>query len=254
MEKKTSTSTSTSTKKDGKKQTIEVLNPESAQDHDKTEFIKTPYALQFSFMDSFETSYRHLTKHPELLTEEVSDELLGEAFNAQMAGKEKRAENLVRQALVIQYIVQLGKDNIQLFFERMASPQAKARKAFAEDITFRYQHIKTRCKVLSKERVEKEASQRLLEQKRTELLEKPEYQDPSVKLDITLPENSGERDRARAEAFNSFTPKFQRALVSGNLDLVNEALGEMEVEEQQRVLELCNETGLLEIEGEIEEE
>lgn len=102
-------------------QSIEVLNPQTAHNYlkdDKTEFVTTPYALQFSYLNSYEDSYKHLRTHPEMCTQDVADELLGEAFSQQMKGRSSRTESLVRQALVVQYVCELGVDKMDMFFAR----------------------------------------------------------------------------------------------------------------------------------------
>lgn len=124
----------------------------------------------------------------------------------------------------------------------MAAPGAMARKAFAEDLAFKLNHIKTRCKAIAKEREEQARLEDIRDQKRKEM-----EQDPTKRLDVEVPEGASERERQRAEAFNSFSTVLQQALVSGDADNLQTVLSEMEEKEQQRVLKLCAETGLLEV-------
>jgi cell division cycle protein 37 len=219
-------------------------------EQDNNEFIKTPNALYYSHMDSFEKSYECLRKHPQLISDEVADELLAEAFSAQMDHRPHRSEQLIRQALVLQYIVQVGKHKMPLFFEKMSSPQGQARRAFADDVAFKYNHVKTRCLAIAKERKEEAARQQqqatIIEQKRAEMDMETEEASQQAMV-IQVPEDADENGRKRAEAFNSFPPKFQRALLGNELDKVNEALQELESDEQERILQLCRETGLLDI-------
>jgi cell division cycle protein 37 len=122
-------------------------------------------------------------------------------------------------------------------------PESKAQVVFNEDVEKTYAHIKKRCVVIRKEREERE-------KKRQEIAKG----DPNEPVEIEVPEDATEYERKRAEAFRTFPPPFQRALLSGDLDKLNEVLSTMDSEEAERVLELCKSTGLLEIEEGVDEE
>ena len=73
---------------------------------------------EFAKLEGFEASFKYITKHPRIVTQDISDSILAEAFSAQLEKREKYAKNCVVQALMIQYAVQLGRDGISLFFNR----------------------------------------------------------------------------------------------------------------------------------------
>lgn len=78
----------------------------------------SPEAAAFAKLKGFEPSFKYLTKHPEIVNEKKSDEILAEAFTAQMRGDEEFARNCVIQSLTLQYCGQLGRDGINVFFTK----------------------------------------------------------------------------------------------------------------------------------------
>jgi hypothetical protein len=59
-----------------------------------------------------------LKQHPWLIKEEISDQILAEAFELQLAGKKKQARLYVQQAKIIQYCAELGARGYEAFFSR----------------------------------------------------------------------------------------------------------------------------------------
>lgn len=55
--------------------------------------------------------------HPEIVSERNQDGLMVEGFNAQLEGKEALAKQYIHQALLIQYIKQVGRSGIPTFFK-----------------------------------------------------------------------------------------------------------------------------------------
>lgn len=74
--------------------------------------------------------------------------------------------------------------------------------------------------------------------------------DPSTKIHINIPQpgSSEPIEIAAREIFERFPPGLQRALESGELDLVNEVLGKMSVSEAEEVVEQLGEGGMLSLE------
>lgn len=75
-------------------------------------------AEAFAKLKGFEASYKHLEKHPEIITEKIHDQILAEAFTAQLKGEEEKAKNYVIQSLTLQYCGQLGGNGTKVFFEK----------------------------------------------------------------------------------------------------------------------------------------
>ena len=74
---------------------------------------------EFSKISDMDKTSEYLKSHTHVLLQQKGfDELLGQAFKAEMAGKSSRAKNCVQQALVIQYCMTLGRSGIGLFFKR----------------------------------------------------------------------------------------------------------------------------------------
>lgn len=126
--KKTSTTTE-------KKKVVETLNPNAQMkdlslqdttndadneddDEEEEDIEMSPEAAAFSKIKGFEDSYKYLDKHPSIINEKSSDSILGNAFTAQLKADEAYAKNCVIQSLMIQYVGQLGKDGLNVFFSR----------------------------------------------------------------------------------------------------------------------------------------
>jgi cell division cycle protein 37 len=62
-------------------------------------------------------SMTFIEDHPEVVSERNQDGLMVYAFNAQMEGKESLAKQYVHQALLIQYVKQVGRGGIKTFFQ-----------------------------------------------------------------------------------------------------------------------------------------
>ena len=60
--------------------------------------------------------------NPQLVSERNQDGLLVSAFNAQMEGKESLAKQYVHQALLLQYVRQVGRSGIKTFFSGYIHP------------------------------------------------------------------------------------------------------------------------------------
>lgn len=54
--------------------------------------------------------------HPEIVADRNQDGLMVQAFNAQMEGKDSLAKQYVHQALLIQYVKQVGRSGVKTFF------------------------------------------------------------------------------------------------------------------------------------------
>ncbi|RKP22237.1 hypothetical protein SYNPS1DRAFT_26100 [Syncephalis pseudoplumigaleata] len=164
---------------------------------------------------------------------------MAEAFTLELNGKHEKTTQYIRQAKILQYCSELGNGQyFDKFFERMLGPDPRARAVFEDDVAKTVKHIEQRCIALRKEQEEREA-------KRKALLDE---HDPNEPIEVKVPETASDEERARVAAFQSFSAPFQHALLSGDLEKVNDVLQTMDPEEAERVLQQCNETGLLSIE------
>ncbi|RKP07622.1 Cdc37 N terminal kinase binding-domain-containing protein [Thamnocephalis sphaerospora] len=245
------------------KETVEVLNPgykdaaqkqvsatSSAQgrpikrsDNDNDDddiYIRTEEALEFAQTTALPDSYRLVKANLWLLDDAIADQILAEAFEQQLADNGKMAQCYVRQAKILQYCAEMGPRGFEAFFQRLLGQDTRARQVFDEDVAKTYAHVQSRCKIIRKEKEQ----ERERDAKRNELA----GGDPNEPIEIAIPDNASDYDRKRAEAFSSFPAPFQHALLSGDLNKVNEALVGMEDEEAERILQLCKETDLLQIE------
>ncbi|KAF9579516.1 hsp90 co-chaperone Cdc37 [Lunasporangiospora selenospora] len=217
-----------------------ATSAEDSEDSDE-EVEVTEVALGFSRIKGFDASLDYISKHPYLGTQKYSDEIMAQAFKAQMTGDETYANNCVHQALILQYCAQLGKDGVGLFFHRIHDPSHGALKVFQNDWKDTYNRIKERCKVLAEERVASASPG----QETIQL----QAADPGTHIHITGPPEDA--DPKVHEIFAALPEDFQEAIISGSLDNVNKSLEGMSVQLAEEVVRVCNQVGFLSIEGDI---
>ncbi|CAG8792173.1 17104_t:CDS:2, partial [Racocetra fulgida] len=97
---------------------INILNPDAK--------LKPLEGESFAAIKNYDDSYKFITDHPEVVEQDISDQILGEAFRAQLKGKDKYAK---------QY------------------PQA--REVFIKDVNETYDRIRERCKVMNAEKTQR---------------------------------------------------------------------------------------------------
>lgn len=61
-------------------------------------------------------SMQYIEDFPYVVSEKNQDGLMVQAFNAQMEGKESLAKQYVHQALLLQYVKQVGRNGVKTFF------------------------------------------------------------------------------------------------------------------------------------------
>ncbi|KAI1460585.1 hypothetical protein F4805DRAFT_416396 [Annulohypoxylon moriforme] len=257
---KSTPSTSGAKKEDDNK--VELLNPNfslskpdesksstAADDDDDAEMEASPDARNFANIKAsdYRESNRFIGLHPHILTEKETDGLLVMAFDAQLQGKDDFARQCVHQALLLQYCRALGKDGVALFFKRITTKGHQAQDVFYKDVQDTYYRIKNRAAEINAQREAEAGSGEGVEQIQLHAVE------PGTEIKIKIPpENSEDAAEKRGrEIFQGFTPQMQKALESGSLDKVNEALGKMSVEDAEEVVGLLGEAGILSVEEQI---
>jgi cell division cycle protein 37 len=225
---------------------FDINNPNSLQEperDDDEEVQASPEAQKFAEIKS--TDYREsnnfISAHSNLLSEKEQDGILMMAFDAQLEGKEDFARNCVHQALLLQYCRALGKDGVALFFKRITTKGHNAQEVFYKDVQDTYARIKNRCKEINAQRAAEAANGgEGVEQIQLHAVE------PGTVINIRVPPaNSEDEDEKRQrQIFETFSPEMRKALETGNLDKVNEALGKMKVDEAEELVGLFGEVSL----------
>ncbi|KAJ3213432.1 hsp90 co-chaperone Cdc37 [Dinochytrium kinnereticum] len=233
--------------------------PSKSKAEKEEKYITDANVEAFARLSGFDESLKHLGSFPYIVSSKFSDEILAEAFHLEMEGKKKEAKRCVHQSLVLQYCDVLGKDGIRLFFARMANPTHTAREVFQKDVSDTYQRISDRVKVLKVEEKQKEEEERRLaeeEKKMGEARVAAALQpDGTYKLPVT--KDSTELEKKRAEVFAEFPTAFQRALLTQDVDEINEVLTSWDRSEAGDLLKRADEVGLItlqEDDGEDDEE
>lgn len=213
----------------------------------------------------FTAALEYLGSHKQLLRQNsdntTTDAMLVEAFQSEMRGERKRARGFVEKALMLQYLGKLGKDGVNLFFRRMASPDGKAAFVFFNDVLSTYVRISGRCEAIQKEQQENAASGAGGGEEQIQLV----AEDPSTVISFEVPEGpapekiqlEGESTESldpervrdyldqRWKIFTSFEKDLQEALKTRELEKVNKVLGNMKVERAEEVVGLLDQAGIL---------
>ncbi|ORE12808.1 histone H3 [Rhizopus microsporus] len=218
-----------------------LTNKEDDNDAEEEDVDLTPDAAVFSKLKTFEESHKYLLKHPELLTEKVSDSLLGEAFTAQLKGEEEYARNCVVQSVVLQHCGQLGRNGVEIFFKKINAQDGLAHKMFFEYVDSLYSRIKKRCT----EMIAEQSSQ-----SQVETIQLQPMGDGS-QLTIRVPQPE---DEQAYTAFIGMPQEFQDALKTGKLEELNKVLEKLPVPEAENLVKLCSDYGFLDVEGEVIDE
>lgn len=208
-------------------------------------------------INAFETALQFLSKHKILLSpsNNTTDSLLLEAFNAQIATKSAFARRCVEKALMIQYCNKLGPDGVNLFFRRMVgSKDGRASVVYLNDVLTTYARIRDRSKALSEQQsaAGEEQIQLVAEDENTVIgFEIPDGPPPEVielegEAKETLdPEQVKQWLQKRWDIFQGFPKEFREALETKELAKVNEVLGRMKVDEAEKVVGLLDQAGIL---------
>ncbi|KAJ3350303.1 hypothetical protein HDU83_009774 [Entophlyctis luteolus] len=185
----------------------------SSAESDETEesddvYISDPKIETFSKLVAPEASYNFISANPYILNEKYHDQILAEAFSVAMKGDFKRCKECVHQSLILQYCKLLGKDGVRLFFERLATPNHKAREAFTKDVNDTFKRISDRVAELKRQEKEEEEKEKEEGERRAQAALQP---DGTYKMPIS--DNPSEDEKKRAEVFD----QLPAALQSGKL-------------------------------------
>ncbi|KAJ1978408.1 hsp90 co-chaperone Cdc37 [Dimargaris cristalligena] len=260
--KAASAAPSTSTKSKTTTQTIEVLNSDRlAEQQTKATAPAKPstpgltieqIVEEFTALKDMPSTVGYISKHPNIVDESISDEILVKAFEAQMKGDTAVAQRAVHQALLLQYCARLGRDGVSLFFMRYRQdPRAQA--MFQAEVRSMHQRIVERSRVLLEQRRNQTPAAEDIEsiQLQCDDPDAPiEIQIPDLAADIPLDQLTPE-DRHVRELYESLPDHFQAALQTGKLEKVNESFAKMPGAEAERVLQACTEGGFISIAGEM---
>ncbi|KAM0334329.1 hypothetical protein ACHAQA_001353 [Verticillium albo-atrum] len=243
--------------KEAKKE-VELLNPNfkgtqavpsaSTESYGEDEEIEaSPAAQLFAQIraNDYGSSLSFLSKHPEILTERETDELLVMAFDAALERKDDWSRQCVHQALLLQYCRALGKDGVAMFFKRITTKGHQAQEVFYKDVTDTYARIRTRAREIVAERAKE--PEEGVEQIQLHAVE------PGTEIKIRIPPADSEEVEVKEARliFEGFSEDFRKALETGSLEKVNLVLGSMTVEAAEDVVAQLGDAGILSLEEQI---
>lgn len=222
--------------------TLEVLNSPQSSPKPKVseegieELLDATREFGTIAKGDFSSAFNYLTRHHYIVTEGQKDALIMTAFDAQLQGREKDAERIVWNSLLIQYSALLGPDGVRQFFSKMVNAGHPARAAFEADVHKTYDHIRNRCKVLSEESPQEESEQIQLK-----------AVDPGTEIRVAIPEEGTEGWKI----YEGFSDEVKRAIESQSLDELNNVLGSMDVSEAEELVGGLSESGVLQVDDKI---
>jgi cell division cycle protein 37 len=250
---------------------FEVLNPTAVEkgkaaetsDDEEEEGIPelTPNLLEFSRLPLFayEKSFEFIQKHRDVVVAGASDALLVAGFRAQRDGKSKYAKQCVHQSLLLQYGEKLGVDGFGMFFRKMITGDVRAKTVFEQDVEKTYALLVERVRISEQETA--------AESGRETIQLVPQSEDQVITFNVPdgpPPENlvlegpgTEELDveevrnmlQFRWEAFEAFPHDFQEALKTNKLEEVNKVLGELEVDDAEKIVEALQAAGIMSFAG-----
>jgi cell division cycle protein 37 len=102
----------------------EADSEESDEETNEDDIVPTDVGKKFGEikLTDLKKSMTFIEDHPEVVSEKNQDGLMVLAFNAQMEGKESLAKQYVHQALLLQYVKQVGRGGIRTFFQGLFVP------------------------------------------------------------------------------------------------------------------------------------
>ncbi|OZJ05881.1 hypothetical protein BZG36_00916 [Bifiguratus adelaidae] len=221
----------------GESKSVENKNTPNEDEEEEDIMISSVEAQEFSNLKTIKDSAEYVRIHPYMISESVSDEIMGEAFTYQLKGDEKTAKRMVHQALLLQYCASMGKgsNGAAAFFAKLASAPTdpRALNLFTDDVENTYARIKTRCAEINAER----------ENNATEAIQLQPL-DESGTIRVNIPE---EKDGQLYEAFQALPADFREALKTGELDKINKVLANMDVAQAEELINICDQLGLLQL-------
>lgn len=225
----------------------------------------SPLAIEFSKIKigKVDEAEAFLIKHPEIATEKEKDGLMIEAFNKGFDEDDAGLEQVVHNALILQYVgvlaVAQGPQGIHMFFERVIRNPGRGREQFNQDVQRTVNHIKSRVAILSDEQRESFAS--LSSDNRNESaagVEVVQLRSGGDGNEITInipPKNSEfESVQMARKLFESLNPKLQKALETKKLDEVNKVLENMSLAEGEEAVNVFESAGILNMDGKVYDE
>lgn len=201
-----------------------------------------------------------LSNHTYIINPQQKDALLMTAFDAQFAHEPTRTKQIIYHSCLMQYVLDIMQyQNIsnpiqikivveQLFKKIFSNNSNPALTALDNEVASTFEHIKTRCEILSRNDEEKDEED---EDENAQIQLKSLDDNVELKVDIPEPE-----DQERYEAFSKLLPiDMQRAMKTGSLDAVNEVFKNIPFREAETILEVFQDYGFISVqEGVIENE
>ncbi|KAH3664366.1 hypothetical protein WICMUC_005751 [Wickerhamomyces mucosus] len=206
-----------------------------------------------------------LSSHPSIINSKQKDSLLMKAFDSQFAHDSNRTKQIIYHSSLIQYVIDVidfqkatHAQQIKIIVEQLFSkifnknPNNPALAALHTEVENTFQHIKTRCEVLSKEQQEDFGE----DDENAEIQLKS--LDDNTELIVNIPDASSDvpEEKLRYEVFTTQLPhELQVAMKTGSLDEVNKVFKTIAFKKAEEILEIFQEYGFIGIqEGIIENE
>lgn len=209
-------------------------------------------------IDKIDQIKRFLKEHTHIIRPDQKDALLMSAFDAQFAHDDKKTFQIIYLSTLLQYIhdiiefkktrnpIEIGQIVEQLLSKMFTNTANPAYEAFKNEVERTFNHIKTRCEVITQEQGEDEANQ--------EIQIKSLDENTELVVNLPNPESTDPSEIKRYESFQKLPKKMQDALKTGSLDAVNEVFHGMPIPEAEEILAIFEECEVIGVEALIENE
>eukprot|EP00466_Bigelowiella_natans_P009160 jgi/Bigna1/53672/estExt_Genewise1Plus.C_220164 len=195
----------------------------------------------YSKLTTESLSQGFLIKNPELLHEHTSGFLLLRSLDLEMNGKSDAMKKVVKQYLIVQYVLDLTKsmgktdprEVLLPFFKKLESGEKMA--GLREEVESFSKKIKERAKVKLKEQEEERKNRKTFVGE-----DGKEYE----YVELSKEERMGPGGLDPIEVLESLPEKLREAFASKDMPALQKAIREMPVEEAKKHMDRCTAAGL----------
>lgn len=238
--------------------TVEKKPSKPLDELDDLELLKE--TIEFSKLPTNKACETYLLEHPFIACTHQKDALLMKAFDYQLNGETKKAEDTIRKSMLLQFSADLLENPpnpqmprdvrlqyVKQLFGQLEKDNTPGWMAYDQECLRMIEHVKTRCEIIKKEQEQEQGGDG--EAEGVEQIQLRSV-DPSSELVVTVPE----KGTKEYEIYEKLPEKMKTALATGSLDEVNKVFATIPIDEAEELLERFNECGVIGIQALLDNE